>query len=180
MIPDWNSEGLLPPYSINNTGSPYQASPIDLVRRFGLTPHRQNLLEGFLEYRKLLYRCGIDSGVQWVNGSFVEDKERLTNSNPSDIDVVTFFQKQMSKRQTALAYTALCPDFIKQSFGIHVDQFNLYSLPTEAIVEIAGYWNSVWSHQKRTFARKGYVHVPLSEQLDKAAFKLLHQLNGSS
>jgi len=80
MIPDFNNIGLLPPYGYEGVAeidgrSPYPTTLINFVERFAITAERTKLLQGFLDYRKNLRATGLDSGIQWIGGSFVEDCE---------------------------------------------------------------------------------------------------------
>ena len=62
----------------------------ELVAALGTTPARQNLLFGLLEYRKLLGSFGYTNGVQFIDGSFVENVETREAKDPGDIDVFSF------------------------------------------------------------------------------------------
>lgn len=106
-IPAWNSQGGLPPVIPDalpsSKRSPYRASLVDLMSRFGRTPERKRILEGFLNYRNALHSIGLDSGFQWINGSFLEHIERIENRAPRDIDVVTFFHLPDGQSQETLS-----------------------------------------------------------------------------
>ena len=43
-----------------------------------------HLLQGFLNYRKKLHELGLVQGVQWLDGSFVENIEVLESRAPND------------------------------------------------------------------------------------------------
>ena len=43
-----------------------------------------------MQFRLDLYAHGINNTIQWIDGSFVEDKMSRDNSEPNDIDVVSF------------------------------------------------------------------------------------------
>ena len=95
MIPDWNSQGVLPPVRPGTDGSaadrsPYRVSLHQLVTMFAISPERATILRGFLDYRAALHAAGIIVGFQWVDGSFVENIEALEGQHPNDMDVVTF------------------------------------------------------------------------------------------
>lgn len=93
-IPDWTAEGVLPPLDVGNpTGSnraPYAVSLYDLVVRFGTTPERCSILDGYLRHRAALHANGYEVGFQWLDGSFMEDVETLEGRPPRDMDVVSF------------------------------------------------------------------------------------------
>ena len=55
--------------------SPYDVTASEIVARFGTTPGRREILRGWLDHRAAMRVIGIDKGFQWLDGSFVEDKE---------------------------------------------------------------------------------------------------------
>lgn len=83
LIPDFNLNGVLPPFVGNTPGaqmalsSPYQCTPLELVERFSTSDHRKTLLRGFFKFREALRANGLEAGFQWVNGSFTENVEAL-------------------------------------------------------------------------------------------------------
>jgi hypothetical protein len=96
MIPAWNIAAVLPPIRPGAAGqspdrSPDKASFSEVVERFAKSPARLEILRGLLKYRTELRSRGIASGFQWLDGSFMENKEVLLAEAPNDIDVVTFF-----------------------------------------------------------------------------------------
>src|SRR5690606_26418541 len=72
--------------------SPYVVEIGNLVTRFGTTDHRRQLLRGLLSYRQLLANDGYEDGLQFVDGSFVEDLETTKARNPTDIDVFSLLR----------------------------------------------------------------------------------------
>src|SRR5438128_1228261 len=65
----------------------------ELVVALGTTPVRENLLFGLLEYRALLVSFGYTQGVQFIDGSFVENVEAREARDPGDIDVFSFLMQ---------------------------------------------------------------------------------------
>jgi hypothetical protein len=87
-IPAFDSRGLLPPY-IGPDGatadrSPYEATMTEIVPALGTTPHRRSLVRGLLDYRALLTRLGYTVGLQFLNGTFVENVEGREGRPPND------------------------------------------------------------------------------------------------
>ncbi|EQM69549.1 hypothetical protein L682_01095 [Aquipseudomonas alcaligenes OT 69] len=86
--------GVLPPIDQLNPASairsPYATDVRQLVERFCTSLERCDILSGFLRHRSEIHRIGIVSGLQWLDGSFMEDVELLEGRAPNDIDVVTF------------------------------------------------------------------------------------------
>jgi hypothetical protein len=142
-------------------------------QRFGTTTPRRAILRGLLELREVLRGAGITDGCQWLDGSFVEDVERLRNRAPNDIDVVTLAVLGDAAAQRALLRTApaLIGHECKQRF--HVDH---YILPAdrgldEKYARRVGYWYSMWSRQRDTDRWKGFVSVSLaSNDADASAW----------
>jgi hypothetical protein len=84
---------VLPPYlgeiARRDMVSPYPCTLPEVARALGATPERKAILAGFPSLRRDLRALGV-TAVQWLDGSFVEDKEALVGKAPGDIDVVTF------------------------------------------------------------------------------------------
>jgi hypothetical protein len=127
---------------------------------------RLGLFRGLLRYRKALGDIGVCEGFQWVNGSFVEQTETTRGRPPRDIDVVTFArlpqgvggQRELSGRRPDL-FIRKCT---KESFGIDGFWGFLGEPMTEATVRRVAYWCGQWSHQRGSFAWKGFVQLGLS------------------
>jgi hypothetical protein len=64
---------------------------ISFVDRFSSSPERIAILHSLLQFREELYKSGITSGFQWLDGSFMENIETLESRPPNDMDVVTFY-----------------------------------------------------------------------------------------
>ncbi len=174
-IPDWDPHGVLPPFlgsPISGQGrSPYLVGLTDLVLRFSDTKDRRKLLTGLLDYRASLHAAGVRVGLQWVNGSFVEDTVRHSGSEPKDIDLVTFLQ--LPDERTQVRWTQDNPSLFdpranKRQYSVDayvvvLDPGNLLSLVRETT-----YWNGLWSHD-RNQQWKGYVEIDLSNDEDEAA-----------
>jgi len=169
-IPDWNPQGLLPPNdAVDPTSaerSPYAVSLIDFVVHFGTTKERQTILQGLLGFRAALHAAGLNNGFQWVDGSFLEDIEKIENRAPADMDVVTFFHLQpgQTQRSFALAHPDLF-DHADTKTLFHVDAYfvPLDDNPPACLVERSAYWYSLWSH-RRNGQWKGYLQIDLCQQ----------------
>lgn len=180
VLPAFTQSGVLPPYhpglgpTVGAGRSPYLATPDELVARFATTAQRNALLRSFFAYRHGLRIIGIDSGFQWVDGSFVEDVESLQARPPGDIDVVTFFARP--------AGTEALEDwqvFVEQNIdalrpmdgGIHAFLVDLTINP-EAIVSQSAYWYGLFSHQRESHLWKGMVAVNLDADDTNAVLTL--------
>jgi hypothetical protein len=154
-IPDWNHQGLLPPNdAVDPTSaerSPYTVSLTDFVLHFGTTKERQTILQGLLGFRAVLHAAGLNNGFQWVDGSFLENIEKIENRAPADMDVVTFFH--LPPRQTQQSFASAHPDLFNHADAktrFHVDAYfvPMDDNPPACLVERSAYWYSLWSHRR--------------------------------
>lgn len=180
-IPAWTADGVLPPINISQPispqRSPYAASLTDYVLRFGNTPERQAILDGFLRYRALLHGAGLLRGFQWLDGSFLEHIETLEGRAPNDLDVVTFFHLPRGTSQRGLA--AKVPeltDHASTKATFRVDAYLVHlGMQPERLAGHSAYWYSMWSH-RRTHLWKGFVQVDLRPEEDSTAAATLASL----
>jgi hypothetical protein len=183
MIPNWNSSSVLPPIRPGHQGhspdrSPYRVPLTEVVERFATSPERIRILRGLIHYRAALSQTIITDGFQWLDGSFMEDKETLKSLPPNDIDVVTFFEIPEGKTQTELSTahpdlfnhghvkTTYLVDSYTHQIGMPMERFD---------VRQVSYWYSMWSHRKNGMW-KGFVQVDLSDTDDQVALSLLEQI----
>lgn len=173
---------MLPPFTGTEPGllatqSPHVATPLELVHRFGTTPHRNLLLRGLLGYRAALRGIGLTQGFQWIDGSFVEDKETILGLPPSDIDVVTLFERPPSVADEASwrihvaphRFTLFNPKHCKANY--HCDAYPI-DLGTSGsnVARLSAFWFGLFSHQRDTQRWKGIVQCALgADGIDDAA-----------
>ncbi len=172
-IPALNDDGLLPTFHRDpkiSDRSPFQATMREIVEAFGYTDHRRNLLRSLLEYRSTLAEHGFTSGLQFINGSFVQNVEDLENRYPRDIDlfsVLSVPKKYMDDRElwqreglTIWKNVVLGP-----RAGLHIyAELNL-SVNFRHFL----YWHDVFSQQRDTFNPKGYIVSYLDSVADRDA-----------
>lgn len=182
-VPSFDGRGLLPPVlgpdDTTRDRSPYFASMTELVTALGTTPWRENLLFGLLEYRRLLDRHGYSDGLQFIDGSFVENVEVRESRDPGDIDVFSFLMRPAAYQQdpnlwATVGFPAWAGElmdrdknkarFLLDTYGIAVDQHGRLTLINETI-----YWYSLFSHRRVTREWKGFVIMPLNPPDDAAA-----------
>lgn len=181
----WNIQGVIPPIAIGEEGhspkrSPYPISIIEFIHNFAFSTERIEILFGFLEYREAIYSSGIETGFQWVNGSFVENVESIADRAPNDIDAVTFSNfyhtipdyPDWAQRNIHLFNNPIVKNQYKvDSYWVDMDLgFN------ETSIRKCTYWYSMWSHQRDTDMWKGFFVIPLSPSEDKEAMKYLSEL----
>ena len=172
-IPDWNTSGIIPPIRPGEAGhsperSPYKTTLLEMIDRFGTSSARLAILEGYLDFRAALHGVGLSAGVQWLDGSFVEDKEARAGTAPADIDVVTF--TYLPHGMTQAEILALNPPLFDHSHvkGTYkVDGYFQFlgRSSDERFVRQTSYWNSMWSHTRHQ-EWKGFLEVDLDPAND--------------
>ncbi|MGV1869702.1 DUF6932 family protein [Agrobacterium rosae] len=191
-IPHFDNRGLIPPVDMANPvgalRSPYSASIVELVQRFGYTPQRRRLLRNLIDYRALFASDEYAQGVQFIDGSFVEDVEAVRNRDPQDIDVFSlvyppakyvadfslwlnqgmpFWEASLVNRQANKQLYSL------DTYGIIVDD----QIPIFSTMHDIMYWYGLFSHQRDTFQWKGFVALGIDTAEDQAALTLLEGMN---
>jgi hypothetical protein len=179
-IPAWDARGVIPPYEARQpTGpdrSPYRVTLLDLVLHFGTSQQRLAILDGFLRFRKGIHDLGIQSGFQWVNGSFAENVEAVDRRNPNDVDVVTFWHSNPELEGALWAQPSLSDaEQSKQEFKVDAHWVDL-GLPSEVLVQNSHYWYSVWSHSRRSDIWKGFLQIDLAPAQDEEAMQVVSKL----
>ena len=161
--------------------SPYRASLVDVVERFGNSAVRCELMAGLLDFRAALHAAGLVSGFQWLNGSFVEDVESSRGRAPGDIDVVTFFYvPEGHTRESLVRDFPGAFDKISARLDFNVDSYfvGLNQTNAETVVSLSAYWYGLWSHTKERLRWKGFVEVDLDPDEDETARAALDRMNG--
>ncbi|HEY8595623.1 MAG TPA: hypothetical protein VIL84_10300 [Devosiaceae bacterium] len=186
-VPPFDMRGLLPPFvgadATTDLRSPYVATMAEVVAQLGTTPERRNLLRNLIAYRELLARDGYQSGVQFIDGSFVENIEGSANRPPSDIDVFSLLTAPQKYLSDPAAWTRVGKNFWETEIADRDKNKQRYSLDTYALlyeeltplnlIKSVIYWYGLFSHQRDTFAWKGFVTLSLDPAGDQAALALL-------
>lgn len=183
MIPQWNNVGILPPIRPGQEGnspdrSPYRVPLSAIVNRFATSPERIGILRGFVTFRGVLAQAGLTDGFQWLNGSFMENKEALLGQSPNDIDVVTFYRLPAGKTQGDLAAAnpqVFQHDSIKGTYRVDAFFRQLDKPLDRDNIQRIVYWYSMWSH-RRNEQWKGFLQVELSPVEDKLASDMLNAI----
>ncbi|WP_156882911.1 hypothetical protein [Rhodovulum sp. P5] len=174
-IPDFAAHGALPPFisghpTIPNARSPFSATMHEVVDRFCTSPERAKLMKGLNEYRKHLHSGGFVSGYQWIDGSFVENVEILRKKSPSDIDVVTLFNRPAGYQSQPENWAHDYKKFIHGAFFDTVTMKPTYYCDTYAVDLDAGsrslvrnttYWFGLFSDMRGSNSKKGILEIPL-------------------
>jgi hypothetical protein len=151
----------------------------EFVARLGTTPGRKQLCRNLISYRKLLAGDGYTEGFQFIDGSFVEDVERTRGKEPSDLDVFSFLSAPLKYQQDFSAWNAAGLPFWrteiadrdrnKARFGLDTYALLLQETNLPTLIQQIIYWYGLFSHQRETFAWKGFVAIPLDPSGDDAA-----------
>ena len=175
-IPNWDSNGLLPPIDEERPTlpprSPYNVSLLDIVERFGSTRARRRLLMGLLDFRFELHGVGLVQGFQWIDGSFAENVEAMKGQDPDDIDLVTFFRVPGQYRNESgaqLLSPLLDRERIERDHKVDHYYVPLSGRPPEVIATESAYWYSVFAHRKVDYQWKGYLQIDLADNSDAEA-----------
>src|ERR1019366_3960070 len=169
MIPQSTIDGVLPPFKGIDPGddhalmSPHVVGPVEVGQRFGTTEQRKAILRNWLEHRAALRRLGIDRRFQWLDGSFVEEKD------PHDLDLVTFMYRPAAVQDTA-GWRALwfanqnvfTRPLVKQTYNLDTFFLDMDGNP-EDLVSLAQYLMQLFSHQRDSFLWKGMLQVRLED-----------------
>lgn len=173
----WNDFGIIPPVAGGGTAperSPYILDLALFVDRFSFSRERCSILNGFLSFRQKLYSAGITSGIQWINGSFVENVEVMEERPPRDIDVITFYEPSEIGQNSWQIFDIreIKKEFCVDNYFVPLHPFEQsYSDYVQHIREVS-YWYSLWSH-KRDSTWKGFFQIELNIEADKRAKEVL-------
>jgi hypothetical protein len=174
-IPAFNIDGVIPPFvgphgpgGHRQEMTPYEATPVDVVTALTNSPRRQEILLGWLAHRAALRTLCIDSGFQWLDGSFVEDKD------PDDLDIVTFFRRPATATTPVLLMelvhnnpTVFSRAAVKHAFHLDAMFVDMDATP-EAVVDHTRYWLGLFSHRRLDSMWKGMLKVSLEDSGDDA------------
>lgn len=190
-IPEFNHQGLIPPFDVNKptdyNRSPYLVSLSEMIHRLSIGnadldyQKRLSILEGFLNYRGFLHSIGLTTGFQWINGSFVTNKELICKAPPNDIDVVTIFMLPQGETQASY-YNKNKSVFdlknIKTQYFVDANYVCIApsNMNLQLMIEQTNYWHGLWSHHKQTLQWKGYLQVDLMSSEDSDAQILLNNI----
>ena len=174
-IPLFTIDGILPPFTGTGPGddpslmSPYSVDVSEVTARFGTTLGRRRILSGWLDHRAALREIGIEEGFQWLDGSFLEEKE------PNDLDIVSFlrFPQGVYTGEEQLAFWDTNIALFDRLVVRATYSLDCFFIPldgsSEGLVSLSRYFLQLFSHQRGTFLWKGMIQVPLEAASDAFA-----------
>ena len=149
--------------------SPYFVTALEVVSSLRGTDTRGTILNHWLRHRAELRTLGFQRGFQWLDGSFVEEKE------PNDLDVVTFIRRPSAAADLAGFSTLIKSNarlFMRPSVkdGFMLDAFfvDLGGAP-ETIVNVSRYYLGLFSHRRGDHLWKGMLQVGFEDPSDDEA-----------
>ncbi|WP_425512107.1 DUF6932 family protein [Xanthomonas axonopodis] len=175
-IPPFGINGVLPPYvGANGPGgqpedmSPYAVSALEVVTTLGHSERRREILRGWLDHRAALRALGFDQGFQWLDGSFLEQKE------PNDLDLISF----LFRPQTALTAEELARllhanrgiferGLVKTTYKLDAFFTDMNASPI-GLVNFTRYYLGLFSHRRGDDIWKGMLQVGLADIADDNA-----------
>ena len=175
-IPDLTADGILPPF-VGPSGaagspqnlSPYPATALEVINRFRCTIHRKSILKGWLAHRADLRKAGFDRGFQWLDGSFVENKD------PKDLDVVTYLYRPAWIHDPISLSSHMRDNhelfqraIVRKNYSLDFFSIDLDGSP-EFILKISSYFLSLFSHRRNDQLWKGMLQVRLEDPKDDQA-----------
>jgi len=175
-IPPFSIDGVLPPFvgphgpgGTLHEMTPYEVTAVEVVSTLGTSAKRMTILSHWLSHRAALRAVGFQRGFQWLDGSFVEDK------NPNDLDVVTFVFRPatiVGAAELKALMGANAPLFeraqVKARYMLDAFFIDLNASP-ENVVNVSRYWLGLFSHRRVDNLWKGMLQVRLENAADDAA-----------
>ncbi|MBK8159689.1 MAG: hypothetical protein IPK59_13285 [Rhodospirillaceae bacterium] len=160
---------------------------IEFADAFGTTPHRRSLIRNLVQYRTLLATDGYLHGIQFVDGSFVENVETNRGRPPGDIDVLSLLEApakyhpsnadwDSNWQNTGEAFwksEVVNRPVNKARFLLDTYAMIVTEMPLEGFLDNVIYWYSLFSHQRDTFAWKGFVRIALNTDEDAEVLERL-------
>lgn len=175
-IPAFTIDGVLPPY-VGPDGpggaaedmSPYTVTALEVVTTLATSNERRDILRGWLRHRADLRAVGFERGFQWLDGSFVENKQ------PRDLDVVSFLYRPKGIQDPSQLLTVMrangtlfVRNLVKMEYRLDAFPVDLDGSP-EALVSSTRYFLGLFSHRRDDDLWKGMLQVRLEDVADDTA-----------
>ncbi|MEO6228565.1 MAG: hypothetical protein ABJB11_17430 [Ferruginibacter sp.] len=157
-MPTFNRSGLLFPGSI--ISSNLTELELEFVTKIP-TAERKTHFDAYIKYSDALKKqCAVTELVQWINGSFVTQKNR-----PVDIDLVTFIDYKIIESLGTAIKTFIYP---QSELDFYVDAYIVAVYPTGSnkyhlYQSDKAYWNDKFDKTRRNRAgnilAKGFLEI---------------------
>lgn len=181
-IPEFNHNFVIPPFINGDPGfssnhSPYKSNILEFCEKFSFSKERVEILKKFVDFRIEVNKLNTQ-GYQWVDGSFVEQKELSQKQPPKDIDIATFV---LLHHKDSSEVNAIFPDFLnrkklKEIYKVDHMLVALNGLNHFQIIEQTNFLSKLFS-TSRTGVAKGIVRIELNTpELDLQAKEFLINL----
>ena len=182
-LPPFDMHGLLPPFNGSDPTqvdrSPYFCTMTELCSALGTTDHRRGLLRNLIDYRALIASDDFVEGVQFINGSFVENIETIEKRPPNDIDVFSILVPPTKYVNTSALWQTAGSVFWENEIIDNPKNKTRFSVDCYALIldikdlgsflRQSLYWYSLFSHKRSNYEWKGFAAVPLNAADDQAA-----------
>lgn len=181
-IPNFDHNHVIPPHigdpRLRTDVSPFECTTLELCQKFSTSAERIIILKNFLQFRNVMHSCGVTTGFQWLDGSFLENIEISELRSPRDLDVVTFFGGLTILEQKGIKL--IFPEFGSPSLSKNnflLDHYAVdYCYDPNVTVEQTRYWLQLFTH-KRNGIWKGMLKVQLNTlKDDEDALNYLHSI----
>lgn len=175
----WNEQGFISPIGVEPTSkkdrSPYKISLLDFYKRFvKVSPERKKLLDGLIAFRSEMHSLGVTEGFQWIDGSFLENIEKIENRSPNDIDTVVFVEGYSTDNVEGIIQFISDKRAIKEQFNIDFYHEWITELTPRQLVDVSVYWYGMWSHT-RNQQWKGFIQIDLNPDEDEQLQRYLKE-----
>lgn len=160
---DFDNYGNLSPYEVIETD--LQSFQLFFVEKMENVEHRDKLFQDYLNYTKVLSKLVSNQFFQWINGSFVTQKNK-----PRDIDVASFIDYQLIEKSQQELSAYLYP-LSREIYNVDAYIVKMYpDNDMKAVYSKSGtlYW---FHHFQKTKPNKngekyykGFVKIDLSHE----------------
>ena len=140
-------------------------------------------MRNLISYRQIITSAGYTRGIQFIDGSFVENVESHSGRSPADIDVFSilnapqrYIENPRDWPTTGLPFwqaEIVDRERNKQRFALDTYGLLFEELPPLGLIQGTIYWYGLFSHQRGTLAWKGFAALQLDPMDDQSALAAL-------
>lgn len=184
MIPDFDKNNVLPPYlgktpTERSMQSPYRTDIMEVCKHFCTSPARINILRGYVQFRLDTISHGIFDGIQWIDGSFVENIEVSDSRDPHDIDIVSMLAINDPSEELRIVRTYpefASPILSKKKYFVDHYPVVVNRSPLSTLQDVK-YWIQLFGHNRKG-VWKGMLELPMYRDttIDTQAMNFLNSI----